>query len=88
MDYEYGQLHLQKHNCFPHSPRAWELVVNVNYIRGGGPLEYWWGAWIFCGNKYFCRTKIGEINKWPQDMVEINILPIQEAQINIIYVLK
>ena len=26
---------------------------------------------------------MGEINKWPQDMVEINILPPQEVEINI-----
>ena len=28
--------------------------------------------------------KMGEINKWPQDMVEINILSTQEVEINII----
>ena len=27
---------------------------------------------------------MGEINKWPQDMVGINILPTQEVEINII----
>ena len=28
--------------------------------------------------------KMDEINKWPQDIVEINILPTQEVEINII----
>ena len=42
------------------------------------------GAWSFFGNKYFVG-KMGEINKWPQDMVEINIiLPTEELEINII----
>ena len=27
--------------------------------------------------------KMDEINKWPQDIVEINILPTQEVEINI-----
>ena len=28
--------------------------------------------------------KMDDINKWPQDIVEINILPTQEVEINII----
>ena len=29
------------------------------------------GGLKFSGNKYFCLRKMGEINKWPQGMVNI-----------------
>ena len=50
----------------------------------GPPLEYrGGGAWSFLEINIF-GGKMGEIYKWPQDMVEINILPTQEVEINII----
>ena len=38
---------------------------------------------MFFLNKYFCG-KMGEINKWPQGIVEINVLFTKEVKINII----
>ena len=51
------------------------LPINRNLGLRGRPLEYWWGAWSFLEINIFVG-QMGEINKWPQDMVVINILPI------------
>ena len=60
------------------------VMVSIVLLRGP-PLEYWWGAWSFLEIRVniFVR-KMCEISKWRQDMVEINILPTQEVEINII----
>ena len=44
---------------------------------GGGGAGVFWEINIFVG-------KMGEIYKWPQGMVEINILSTQEVEINIL----
>ena len=49
----------------------------------GPPLEYWGGSWSFLEINIFVG-KMGEINKWSEDMAEINILPTQKVDINII----
>ena len=57
--------------------------MDILLLRGP-PLEYWGrGPGVFLEIN-ICVGKMGEINKWPQDMVEINILLTQEVEINII----
>ena len=48
------------------------------------PLEYWGGAaGVFVEINIFVG-KMGEINNWPQGMVEINILATKKVEINVI----
>ena len=51
--------------------------------KGGGTLKILGGAgWTFLEINLFVG-KMGEINKWPQGMVDINILSTKEVEINI-----
>ena len=70
--------HRPIHRCKPLLP----LRISNNSLRRP-PLEYWRGAWSFLEIN-ISVGKMGEINKWPQDLVEINILPTLEVKINII----
>ena len=58
----------------------WDL--RCKSIRGL-TLEYWGGGLESFGNKYLCG-KMGELNKGPQGMVEINMLSTKEVEIHII----
>ena len=58
--------------------------VSLGGGGGGGALGTpLGGAWSFLEMNIFVG-KMDEINKWLQDIVEINILPTQEVEINII----
>ena len=59
------------------------MDVLVGGCKNYGGYHYGEGAWSFLEINIF-GGKMGEINKWPQDMVEIYILPTQEVEINII----
>ena len=54
------------------------MVVNIM----GPPLEYCGGGRSFLEINIFVG-KMGEINKWPQGMLEINILFTKEVEIKI-----
>ena len=60
------------------------ILLLIIWVRGT-PLEYWegGGAGVFLEINIFVGN-MGEINKWPQDMVGINIVPTQEVKINTI----
>ena len=62
-----------------HTHTHTNLHSHTHTLIRGPPLEYWRSYQYFCG-------KMGEINKWPQGMVEINILSTKEVKIT--YILK
>ena len=55
------------------SPRGDTRVLKSAVFLRGPPLEYCGGLESFL-NKHLWEDNIGEINKWPESMVEINSL--------------
>ena len=68
------------------SKKYWKTGCCTEAIQAPPPLEYWRGAWRFL-DIYIFVGKMGEINKWSQDMVEIQ-LTLRWKKIKAIIVMK
>ena len=55
------------------------MVLKSAVFLTGPPLEYCGGLESFL-NKYLWEDYIGEINRWSESMVEINILSTEEVE--------
>ena len=73
------------HRWFLNTYRAYLMtLIMLKQTISGATIRIWGGGGLeFFGNKIFVG-KMGEINKWPQAIVEINILSTKEVEINII----